>query len=364
MKIKRIVIKIGSSLLVEGGNLRPSWLEAMLKNVFSLLESGVEVILVSSGAIALGKKSFDDDISSIAKKQAAAAVGQISLMAAYREIAKKNGFDVAQILVSASDFIDRERYDNLQNVFSKLLENKIVPIINENDSVAIDEIRIGDNDRLAARIAQIIGSDLLILFSDIDGLYDKNPKTNNDAKLIEKVDKITKEIEEMASGAVLGGVGTGGMATKIVAAKMALLAGCDVVITDGRQENALADFFANKKKYTIFKAQNDTVKMRKKFLTGFLNAKGEVIVNKCAKEVLAREKISLLPIGIIAAFGDFKEGDLIFVKDEKGNHLASGIANYDIKLVKKVLLKQGDEVKKILGLNKVELIHIDNLVVW
>lgn len=361
--IKRIVIKIGSSLLVERGFLRENWLEKLAFDIAYLLKNNVEIVIVSSGAVALGRSMLSAQGKlTLQEKQAAAAIGQIQLMSGYRASCKKYGFDVAQILLTAADCNERERYNNSQNTIATLLAHKIVPIINENDSVAVDEIKIGDNDRLAARVAQMISADLLILFSDIDGLYDKNPKTAPDAQLIEEVQKITKSIEEMAGG-VTSSVGTGGMITKIIAAKMATMSGCETVITNGLNEHALQNLFIGKQNYTIFRSDKNALKSRKKWLSGFMNAKGEVIINDCAVEAFATKKISLLPIGITKVFGDFKEGDLIFIKDEQGNHIASGIANYDAELVAKILGKTSEAAKEILGKTKTELVHIDNLVV-
>ncbi len=358
--VKRVVVKVGSSLLVEGGKIREKWFDLLAKDVAKLLKSGIEVVIVSSGSIALGRGVFGKNKLTISQRQAAAALGQIQLMAKYREASQKQGFDVAQILLTYADCANRERYNNLQNVFSEILGRKIVPIINENDSVAIDEI-IGDNDRLAARVAQIISADLLVLFSDIDGLYDKNPKIYKDAKFIRRVEKITKNIEEMAGG-VSSSVGTGGMITKIIAAKMASLSGCNTAITNGLNDNCLSKFFAEKQDYTLFLSDKDSLKTRKKWLSGFLNAKGEAIINECAVEALKKRKVSLLPIGIVKITGNFEKNDLIFIKDEVGNHIASGIANYSYEDAQKVLCKTSDEVKKILGKAKTELVHIDNLV--
>lgn len=360
---KRIVIKIGSSLLVEEGKVREKWLKSLTADISDLLKNDIEVVIVSSGAIALGKETLGKkEKLTIEEKQAAAAIGQINLMSAYQKYSKASGFEVAQILLTSTDTNSYERFNNSQNTLKVLLNKKIVPIINENDTVAVEEIKIGDNDRLAARVAQMITADLLILFSDIDGLYDKNPKTNSDAKLIKEVAKITKSIEEMASGAV-SKVGTGGMITKIIAAKMAALSGCQTIITTGIAANCLKKLFEQKQNYTIFKTDKSQVKSRKKWLSGFMNAKGEVIVNDCARETIASKNVSLLPIGIVKVIGNFKAKDLIFIKDEEGNHIASGIANYSADEAKRVLGKNSDEVKIILEISKAELVHIDNLVV-
>lgn len=359
---KKVVIKIGSSTLVEAGSIRVDWLDSFLKDIKMLLDSGIETVVVTSGSIAVGKSHFQDGkVTTIAQKQAAAAVGQIDLISCYKDLAQRNHFNVAQVLLSASDFDDRERYDNLYNIFKELSLRNIVPIVNENDSVTVDEIKIGDNDRLAARVAQICDSDLLILLSDIDGLYDKNPNIHDDAKFISKVDVITKEIEDMASGAS-SDYGTGGMSTKIVAAKMASLSGCKTVITNGNKLYPISSLIDGVSRCTLFDADKKSVRYRKRFISGFMDAKGEVVVNERARNVLVHENVSLLPVGIVKVFGDFKKGDLIFVKDEDGNHIASGYANYDAISAKKVIGMKSEEVRRVLGDIKSELIHVDNLI--
>lgn len=363
---KRIVIKIGSSLLVERGVLRREWLENFAQNISHLHSKNIEIVIVTSGAIALGRSSIKPlgDKFSLSEKQAAASVGQIQLMYHYGEAFKKVKISVSQILLTAADCNARIRYLNSQNTITTLLKNKIIPIINENDSVAVDEIKIGDNDRLAARVAQMIGADLMILLSDIDGLYDKNPRTQKDAKFISEVKEITKEIEQMASGSS-SDVGTGGMITKIKAAKMASLASCETIITNGILENCIENIFGAKQKFTIFRSEKTSAKSRKKWLSGFLNLKGEIIINDCAKEALSNKKISLLAIGIISTKGEFEKGDAVFIKDELGNHVASGISNYSNSSIKKILGKNSDEIKNIFSdSQKPEIvIHIDNMVI-
>jgi glutamate 5-kinase len=363
-KRKKIVIKIGSSLLVEEGVVRENWLKDLALDISNLIKKNIEVVIVTSGAIALGKnflKSKNKKLS-LEEKQAAAAIGQIQLMSFYRSFFKKNNLEVAQILLTAADCNNRERYLNSQNTISTLLKNHIIPIINENDTVAVDEIKIGDNDRLAARVAQMISADLLILFSDIDGLYDKNPKTNKEAKLIFEVKKITKDIEDMAGGSS-SNVGTGGMITKIKAAKMLNNSSCNTIITSGLVKNPLQKLLAGKQNYTIFYSENKNSKSRKKWLSGILNAKGEIVINICAKEALISKKISLLPIGVLKINGNFEKGEAVFVKDEDGNHIASGITSYSSYEAERIIGKNSNELKEILGKTaKKELIHIDNLV--
>ncbi len=362
---KKLVIKIGSSLLVEEGKLREKWLKKFTADVADLIKNNFQITIVSSGAIALGRSVLKvvGKKLLLEEKQAAAAIGQIQLMSFYRDFFKKLNLDVAQILLTAADCNSRERYLNSKNTIDTLLKNQVIPIVNENDSVAVDEIKIGDNDRLAARVAQMISADVMILFSDIDGLYDKNPKTEKNAQLIPEVFTISKEIENMAGGAV-SLVGTGGMITKILAAKMLTNSGCDTIIANGTATNALQKLVSGKQNYTIFYSKKKAEKSRKNWLSGFLNARGEVVVNACAAEALRGKKISLLPIGVVAAKGKFEKGDAVFIKDEDGNHIASGISNYGIVDAKKILGKNSPEIKKILGNSaKKELIHADNLTV-
>ncbi len=362
---QKIVIKIGSSLLVEQGKLRLDWLQNFASNVAELIQQNHQIVIVTSGAIALGKENLATKKTlSLEEKQAAAAIGQIKLMKEYSKVFAEFDLSVAQILLTAADCNSRTRYLNSQNTIETLLKNKIIPIINENDSVAVEEIKIGDNDRLAARAAQMISADLLILFSDIDGLYDKNPREHKDAKLITEINKITKEIENMAGGSG-SSVGTGGMITKIQAAKMAMLTNCKTIITNGIELDALKKLFANQKLFSIFGSEKTSTKSRKKWLSGLINSSGEIIVNECAKEALLNKKISLLAIGIVNAKGNFKKGDAIFIKDESGNHIANGISNYADSEVKQILQKDSKEVKKILGSSaKEEVVHIDNLLVF
>ena len=366
---KKIVIKIGSSLLVADGKLREKWLQNFAKNVAQLMKKKVEVVIVTSGAIALGKNFLQRDLTkklSLQEKQAAAAIGQIQLMSFYRDFFKKLKIDVAQILLTAADCNSRERYENSRNTIETLLINGIIPIINENDSVAVDEIKIGDNDQLAARVAQMTNAELLILFSDIDGLYSKNPRIYKNAQIIPEVKRITLEIENMAGGAV-SMVGTGGMITKIKAAKMAAAAGCNTIVTNGTLENALQELFLGEKKFTIFRSEKKSTKIlkaRKSWLSGLLNIKGELIVNECTREAMAGRRISLLAIGVIGVCGDFEKGSAVFIRDEAGNHIATGIANYGAADVQKIFEKNSTEVKKILGSDaKPDVVRIDNLIV-
>jgi len=363
---KRIVVKIGSALLVEKESFRKSWFKSLIKDISELSNQGFEIIIVSSGAIAFGNNfiKHKKNNATLPEKQAAAAVGQNYLISLYQDYFKKFKIDVAQILMTADDCDLRKRYLNLNNTIKVLLDNKIIPIVNENDSVGVDEIKIGDNDRLAARVAQISGANILVLLSDIDGLYDKNPNLNTDAKFISEVTTITRDIEKYAGNAV-SKVGSGGMKTKIMAAKMLKDSSCETIITSGKEKNPLKKLFLGKKNFTCFySSKNKPLKARKKWLAGFLNIKAGVVINECAKQALTTKKVSLLPVGVVKVKGNFKKGETIFIEDEEGNNIASGISNYSSEDANKIITKKSNQVKEIIGLGaKKELVHIDNLVV-
>ena len=321
-KYNKIVIKIGSSLLVEEGLVRNKWLENLSQNIAKIIDEKTTVVIVSSGAVALGRNilNIKNKKLTLQEKQACASVGQIELMSLYKNYFAKLNLNVAQILLTASDCNSRERYLNCKNTIETLLEKKIIPIINENDSVAVDEIKIGDNDRLSARVAQMIEADLMILFSDIDGLYNDNPKINKDAQFIPHVEKINKDIEKMARGAV-SQVGTGGMITKILAAKMAISSNCATIITSGIEQDALKKLISGNKKYTIFtsnksanKSSKHTSRAKKNWLSGFVNASGSIIVNDKAGETLKSKKVSLLAVGAVAVRGKFAKATRFLLK--------------------------------------------------
>ena len=348
---KRIVIKIGSSLLVEKGKMRAVWLKSLAQDIAQLRKDGIEIIIVSSGAIALGRARLKTKTTKLKleEKQAAAAIGQITLMANYQTCFAKLGFNVAQILITGDDSADRNRYLNTRNTINTLIANGIIPIVNENDTIAVEEIKIGDNDRLAARIAQIAVADLLILLSDIDGLYDKNPKTNKDAKFIPLVKNIDKNIEEMAGGAG-SDVGTGGMITKIKAAKMAFNLGCDCIISSGLNLHPVEQIITEKR-FTLFQASGAKINAKKQWIADCLNANGGVMINDCAVQALMKNS-SLLPVGVVLVMGEFKKGDVIFIKDQQGRHLANGIAKYNSAIANLAIGKNHQE----------ELVHRDDLV--
>jgi len=359
---KRIIIKIGSNLLIENNNIRKDWLETLAKDIVSLKKSGKEIIIVTSGAIGIGKKSLKNKKGlTLKEKQAACAIGQIELMHSYQEIFAKNNLKIGQVLLTSLDSSDRGAYLNAKNTFLTLIKNDVIAIVNENDTVATEEIRIGDNDRLAARVCQMVEADLLILLSDIDGFYDKNPKINKDAKFIDLIEKIDKKIENMASNSI-SEVGTGGMITKLKAAKMAFNAGCDTVIASGKENHAIQKLIEGGK-HSLFKSNKKKIKSKKAWIIDDFNAKGELIINECAVVALKKNS-SLLPVGVVKIKGRFEEGDNILIKDEKNNHIATGISAYSSGNAKLIIGKNTSQIKEIFGQKiKEELVHKNNLVI-
>lgn len=360
---KRIVLKVGSSLLVnlETGRLNQKWLASLVKDIASCLKSEQEIVIVSSGAIALGKSKFNfgKRALKLEEKQAAAACGQLALINAYQKSLAKYGLSAAQVLLTLEDSEDRRRYLNAKSTLETLIENKIVPIINENDTVATSEIRFGDNDRLAARVAQMVGADILVLFSDIDGLYTADPRINDKAKHIAEIKLITREVEEMAGGAG-SSVGSGGMTTKIAAAKIAVASGCNTIIALGKEINPIKSL-TNRTKYTIFRSSLSPQNARKRWIAHNLNIKGEIMIDNGALSALKKGK-SLLPSGVKSIEGNFSRGDAVIIRDDDGEEIARGLIAYDAKDAKLIIGRKSGEIEQILGYSgREELIHRDNL---
>ena len=314
---KRIIIKIGSALLIdkEKGSLRKKWLKTLALDIFNLIKLKKEVIVVSSGSIALGKKQLNllNNLT-LDEKQAAAATGQISLAHAWKEVMLEHGLNVAQILLAPDDTETRRKHLNARATLVKLLELGVIPVINENDTVSTEEIKFGDNDRLAARVAQMCSADLLILLSDINGLYSSDPNKNKNATLIEEVTEISTEIESMA-GPANSKISSGGMVTKIEAAKISMNAGCHMIICDGRLNNPLLKLEENEKTFSWFKAKDHPLNLRKQWISGALHAKGKIIIDNGATQAI-KKGFSILPAGIIKTEGNYEKGDLIKIIDQ------------------------------------------------
>ena len=363
--MKRIVIKIGSNILAdakEGLNTRRIY--SITKDIACLTERGFEVILVSSGAIAAGMKKLGlkERPKDVKLKQASAAIGQSSLMWAYEKSFNDFKKKVAQVLLTRDDFSDRKRYINSKNTLTTLLSYGIIPIVNENDTVATDEIKFGDNDNLAALVANLADAERLIILSDVDGLYTEDPKTHPEAKIIEYVEDITPELEAKAKGP--GSiVGTGGMYSKLLATKRALSHGIIVHIVNGRKEGLLCSLMGGKHSGTLFRPKEGRLSSRKGWIAYSTRAKGSIAVDDGAVKAIIQGGKSLLPSGIISAEGNFDIGDAVYCLDSKGNRIAKGLTNYSFSEVERIKGKKTSEIEKILGYKySGEVIHRDNMV--
>jgi glutamate 5-kinase len=358
---RRIVIKIGSSLIAESARVRNAWLAAMAADIAALHATGKEVILVSSGAVALGRPQvgLGSEKLSLEEKQAAAAAGQPLLIQAWSKAFAAHDIHVAQLLLTLEDSEDRQRYLNARATFTTLLTHKLIPIVNENDSVATAELKFGDNDRLAARVAVMLGADVLVLFSDVDGLYDKNPALHADAKHIPLVNQLTPEIMAMGGGAATA-LSNGGMKTKLDAAQMATSSGCHMVIAKGIEKHALAQLLAGGRA-TWFTATTKPQLARKDWISSAVKVSGSVTVDNGAVRALGLGK-SLLPAGVTAVEGMFDRGDTIAIKTTDGKIIAKGIAGYTSEETKKIRGKKSDDVEAILGYSHRDtLIHRDDM---
>lgn len=358
----RIVIKIGSALLVDSatGALRIDWLESLAKDVAMLKADGKEVLIVSSGSIALGRRvlGFQGGTLSLERAQAAAAVGQIRLARAYQEVLTPHGIEAAQILLTLEDTEDRRRYLNSRATIGTLLELGTVPIVNENDTVATDEIRYGDNDRLAAQVASMVSADVLVLLSDVDGLYTADPRLNNNAKFVLYIDVITPKIDKMAGDAGTDGA-SGGMKTKIMAAKVAMHAGCAMAITKGevsRPIKALIDGATA----TWFAASASPGVARKRWVSS-MKVRGRIVVDAGAVAALGRGK-SLLPAGVHSVEGDFGRGEAIEIVGPDGAVIAKALAGYDAAEALMIMGCQSNEIEARLGhAGRAAMVHRDDM---
>ena len=361
---KRVVIKVGSALLIDKdkGKLKNKWLASLALDINDLIKLGKEVVLVSSGSIALGKKQLNlNNNLSLDEKQAAAATGQITLAHGWKETLGSYGLNVAQILLAPDDTETRRKHLNARATLIKLIELNVIPVINENDTVATEEIRFGDNDRLAARVAQMCSADLLILLSDINGLYSSDPNKNKDASFIEEINEITHEIELMAGPPHIS-ISSGGMITKIEAAKIATNAGCHMIICDGRLDNPLIQLEEINAKFSWFRATAKPMSARKQWISGALQVKGQIIIDKGASEAVIKGN-SILSAGIIATEGAYEKGDLIKVIDENKNFIGKGLIHFNNLEVNLIKGSKSDNIESILGYRgKDEVVHRDDFV--
>ncbi len=362
---RRIVVKIGSALIVDRatGRLHATWLNSLADDIAGLAREGREIILVSSGAIAFGRQLIElpGGPLKLEESQAAAAVGQIGLAAAYQDLFRARGLVAAQLLLTLGDTEERRRYLNARNTIETLLRLKAIPVVNENDTVATSEIRYGDNDRLAARVASMASADLLVLLSDIDGLYTAPPNQDPNAVHIPVVPEITAAIEAMAGDAG-SELSRGGMVTKIVAAKIATAAGANMVIASGRALHPLTAI-ASGGRATWFLAKSDPVAARKRWIAGSLEPKGVLFIDKGAASALEAGK-SLLPAGVKSIDGAFERGDAVVIRSLDGRELARGLVAYGAVEARALAGKKSADIKAILGIDgRSELVHRDDMVV-
>lgn len=364
---KRIVVKVGTSTITySNGKRNFSQIDRLARELSDLQNQGKEIILVSSGAVAVGvdRLGLPNKPDTIPGKQAAAAVGQGVLMHTYEKFFAEYGQIVAQVLITKTEAIDRHRYTNSRNTFMELLKQGVIPIVNENDVVALDELKIGDNDNMSALVAGIVDADLVIILSDIDGLYTANPQTNPDATLVHTVQEITPEIEASAGG-VGSSRGTGGMATKIQAAKAATSSGIQLVIASGTEKNAIPRILEGEEIGTLFVSRENRLQFRKRWLAFGARIKGSIIVDAgCAKAIHKAGGCSILPAGISGVQGEFEPGSTVSVVDGEGHELARGLSHYASDELEQIKGCKSADIEKILGhKNYDEVIHRDDLVI-
>jgi glutamate 5-kinase len=360
---RRVVIKIGSALLVDrASGLRKAWLEAMCADIAALSARGIEVLVVSSGAIAMGRTVLDigSGTLKLEESQAAAAVGQIALARAWSESLSTHNLVAGQILLTLGDTEERRRYLNARATLSQLMKLKAVPVINENDTVATTEIRYGDNDRLAARVATMVGADMLVLLSDIDGLYTAPPHLDPAAEFLPFIAAITPEIEAMAGGAA-SELSRGGMRTKIDAGKIATAAGCAMIIASGKVENPLRAIMQGAR-HSWFAPSPEPVKGWKTWIAGKLVPAGRLVIDDGAERALLTGK-SLLPAGVRTIEGDFSRGDTVAVLSLDGREIARGLSGYDAHEARLIAGKKSADIEGVLGYaGRAAMVHRDDLV--
>tara|TARA_B100000579_G_scaffold283686_1_gene235010 strand:- start:147 stop:1253 length:1107 start_codon:yes stop_codon:yes gene_type:complete len=362
-KFKKIVIKIGSSILIdEKGKPKKKWLKEFAKDIKNLIKQKKQIVIVSSGAIAIGCEylGIKKNGLKVDKSQAIASIGQIELMDFYKNTFNKNKIKISQILLTLDDTEQRRRSINARRTIDNLLGMNIVPIVNENDTTATTEIKYGDNDRLAARVAQIINADCLILLSDVDGLYTENPKKNKETKLISIVKEIDENIKKYANKTE-SIYGSGGMKTKIEAAKICQLSGCHMVIANGKYNNPIKKII-KKNKCTWFFPKISKLDARKQWIIGSISPRGEVVIDQGAVIAIQNGK-SLLPAGVKKINGNFEKGDHILVKDLSNKECARGLASFSSNEIEKIKGLHSSKIKNLLGYSsREEIIHKDDLV--
>ncbi|WP_295159836.1 glutamate 5-kinase [Selenomonas sp. AE3005] len=362
---KRIVVKVGTSTLThETGKLNLNRIDKLIREIADLKNQGKEMILVSSGAIAagLGKLGLDKKPDSIPEKQAVAAIGQGVLMHIYEKFFAEYGQVMGQVLLTKENSVQHHQYIHSRNSLLAQLAMGAVPVINENDAVAVDEIKIGDNDNLSAMVATLVDADALIILSDIEGLYTANPATHPEAELISEIPEITPQVESIAGGAG-SKLGTGGMMTKIQAAQIAMSAGVTMVIASGSREGVLREVLTGQNIGTVFPARESHLRVRKSWLAFGKRLAGEIVVDAGCAAAMRDKGSSLLPAGVVACAGDFAAGSTVRVLTETQQEIARGIVNFDMSTLSRVMGHKSEEITRLVGENvPEEVIHRDNMV--
>ena len=363
---KRWVVKIGSSLVTDHGRgLSLENIKAWVSQIASLRSAGIDVVLVSSGAVAEGMKrlGWQKRPHELYALQAAAAVGQMGLVQTYESCFAGHGLHTAQVLLTHDDLSHRRRYLNARSTLRHLLQLGIVPVVNENDTVAMDEIRFGDNDTLGALVANLIEAEVLVILTDQDGMFDRDPRAHSDAVLIDEHPANDPALLQMASGAA-GSLGRGGMLTKVKAALVAARSGASTLIVPGKADNVLQRIHQGESVGTLLLPAQAPVAARKQWLASQLQVKGRITLDAGAVRVLRESGKSLLPVGVKQAQGAFNRGDLVMCQDESGQEVARGLINYNFEETRKIMGQASDRIESLLGyVDEPELIHRDNLVV-
>jgi glutamate 5-kinase len=362
--VRRVVIKIGSGVLSDCRGIEPAQIAVIADQVAQLRQNGYEIIIVSSGAVSAGKGTLGivGRPATIPLKQAAAAIGQTLLMRTWGEAFRHHGLTVAQVLLTRDDLANRRRYLNSRNTLMTLLDHHIIPIINENDTVVIDEIRFGDNDNLSALVSSLVEANLLVILSDVSGLYDCDPRSNAAAQLIPCVERINDEIIAMAGSAGTD-LGTGGMTTKIKAAKRASLSGIGTAIINGRVTDSLLAFFKGEEIGTLFLPARDRMTAKKHWIAFSKKTRGKLVVDEGARCAMVERGKSLLPSGIIGVEGGFDRGDAVRLCSADGSEIATGVINYSLTELLRIMGHKSSDIETILGYKYAdEVVHRDNLV--